>query len=62
MKHKDTEFNTIDKVGFLDYKDDELTLFVKLKDIIKEYNAIELLNKMVGTTVQFKSVSDDNEE
>lgn len=59
MKHKDTEFNTINKIGFLDYKNDELTLFVELKDITKEYSVKELLERMVGTTVQFKSVLDE---
>lgn len=59
MKHKDTEFNTIDKIGILDYKDDELTLFVELKDVSKEYKVSDLLARMVGTTVQFKSISDE---
>lgn len=59
MKHKDVEFNTIDKVGMLDYRNDELILIVELKDITKEYSVKELLERMVGTTVQFKSVSDE---
>lgn len=60
MNHKDLEFLTIDKVGVLDFQDDELCLICELKEDTKVYKVEDLLKRMIGTTVQFKSVSDED--
>ncbi|MEG1353688.1 MAG: hypothetical protein RR255_00190 [Bacilli bacterium] len=59
MTNCDKEFLTIDKTGVLDENENgELILYIELKDVRKEYNVVELLKRMLGSTVQIKSVNE----
>lgn len=57
MKHKIEHYTTSDVIGCLDYDDNnELVISVEMKDDVVEVNVRELLEKLVGSTVQIKSV------
>lgn len=57
MKHKFDSYSITDIVGVLDKnKKNELCVFVELKDNIKEIPIIDLLDTMVGNTVQIKTI------
>lgn len=57
MKHKFDSYSITDIVGVLDKNENnELCIFVELKDNIKEVPIIDLLDKMVGNTVQIKTI------
>ena len=52
MKHKFDSYSITDIVGVLDKNENnELCIFVELKDNIKEVPIIDLLDTMVGNTV-----------
>ena len=55
MKHKFDSYSITDIVGVLDKNENnELCIFVELKDNIKEVPIVDLLDTMVGNTVQIK--------
>lgn len=57
MKHKFDSYSITDIVGVLDKNENnELCIFVELKDNIKEVPIIDLLDTMVGNTVQIKTI------
>lgn len=57
MKHKFDSYLITDIVGVLDKNENnELCIFVELKDNIKEIPIIDLLDTMVGNTVQIKTI------
>ena len=57
MKHKFDSYSITDIVGVLDKNENnELCIFVELKDNIKEVHIIDLLDTMVGNTVQIKTI------
>lgn len=57
MKHKFDSYSVTDIVGVLDKNENnELCIFVELKDNIKEVPIIDLLDTMVGNTVQIKTI------
>ena len=57
MKHKFDSYSITDIVGVLDKNENnELCIFVGLKDNIKEIPIIDLLDTMVGNTVQIKTI------
>lgn len=57
MKHKFDSYSITDIVGVLDKnKNNELCVFVELKDNIKEIPIVDLLDTMVGNTVQIKTI------
>ena len=57
MKHKFDSYLITDIVGVLDKNENnELCIFVELKDNIKEVPIIDLLDTMVGNTVQIKTI------
>ena len=57
MKHKFDSYSITDIVGVLDKNENnELCIFVELKDNIKEVPIIDLLDTMVGNTVQTKTI------
>lgn len=57
MKHKFDSYSITDVVGVLDKNENnELCIFVELKDNIKEVPIIDLLDTMVGNTVQIKTI------
>ena len=57
MKHKFDSYSITDIVGVLDKNENnELCIFVELKDNIKEVPIIALLDTMVGNTVQIKTI------
>lgn len=57
MKHKFDSYSITDIVGVLDKNEkNELCVFVELKDNIKEIPIIDLLDTMVGNTVQIKTI------
>ena len=57
MKHKFHSYSITDIVGVLDKNENnELCIFVELKDNIKEIPIIDLLDTMVGNTVQIKTI------
>lgn len=55
MKHKSESKTTIDRIGTLDIVDGRKVLIVALKDETLSYDVEEMLDKMMGMTVQFKS-------
>lgn len=57
MKHKFDSYSVTDIVGVLDKNENnELCIFVELKDNIKEIPIVDLLDTMVGNTVQIKTI------
>ena len=57
MKHKFDSYSITDIVGVLDKNENnELCIFVELRDNIKEVPIIDLLDTMVGNTVQIKTI------
>lgn len=57
MKHKFDSYSITDIIGVLDKNENnELCIFVELKDNIKEVPIIDLLDTMVGNTVQIKTI------
>lgn len=57
MKHKFDSYSITDIVGVLDKNENnELCIFVELKNNIKEVPIIDLLDTMVGNTVQIKTI------
>lgn len=57
MKHKFDSYSITDIVGVLDKNENnELCIFVELKDDIKEVPIVDLLDTMVGNTVQIKTI------
>lgn len=57
MKHKFDSYSITDIVGVLDKNENnELCIFVELKDNIKEVPIVDLLDTMVGNTVQIKMI------
>lgn len=57
MKHKFDSYSITDIVGVLDKNENnELCIFVELKDNIKEIPIIDLLDTMVENTVQIKTI------
>lgn len=57
MKHKFDSYSITDVIGVLDKNENnELCIFVELKDNIKEVPIIDLLDTMVGNTVQIKTI------
>lgn len=57
MKHKFDSYSVTDIVGVLDKNENnELCIFVELRDNIKEIPIIDLLDTMVGNTVQIKTI------
>lgn len=57
MKHKFDSYSITDIVGVLDKNENnELCVFIELKDNIKEIPIIDLLDTMVGNTVQIKTI------
>lgn len=57
MKHKFDSYSITDIVGVLGKNEsNELCVFVELKDNIKEIPIIDLLDTMVGNTVQIKTI------
>lgn len=57
MKHKFDSYSITDIVGVLDRNENnELCIFVELKDNIKEIPIIDLLDTMVGNTIQIKTI------
>lgn len=57
MKHKFDLYSITDIVGVLDKNENnELCIFVELKDNIKEVPIVDLLDTMVGNTVQIKTI------
>lgn len=57
MKHKFDSYSITDIVGVLDKNENnELCIFVELKDNIKEVPIVDLLDTMVGSTVQIKTI------
>lgn len=56
MKHKFDSYSITYIVGVLDKNENnELCIFVELKDNIKEIPIIDLLDTMVGNTIQIKT-------
>lgn len=57
MKHKFDSYSITDIVGVLDKNENnELCIFVELKDNVKEVSVIDLLDTMVGNTIQIKTI------
>ena len=57
MKHKFDSYSVTDIVGVLDKNENnKLCIFVELKDNIKEVPIVDLLDTMVGNTVQIKTI------
>lgn len=57
MKHKFDSYSITDIVGVLDKNENnELCVFIELKDNIKEIPIVDLLDTMVGNTVQIKTI------
>lgn len=57
MKHKFDSYSITDIVGVLDKNENnELCVFIELKDNIKEIPIVDLLGTMVGNTVQIKTI------
>lgn len=57
MKYKFDSYSITDIVGVLDKNENnELCVFIELKDNIKEIPIIDLLDTMVGNTVQIKTI------
>lgn len=57
MKHKFDSYSITDIVGVLDKNENnELCIFVELKDNVKEVPVIDLLDTMVGNTIQIKTI------
>lgn len=57
MKHKFDSYSITDIVGVLDKNENnELCIFVELKDNVKEVPIVDLLDTMVGNTVQIKTI------
>lgn len=57
MKHKFDSYSITDIVGVLDKNENnELCIFVELNDNIKEVSIVDLLDTMVGNTVQIKTI------
>lgn len=57
MKHKFDSYSITDIVGVLDKNENnELCIFVELKDNIKEVPIVDLLDTMIGNTVQIKTI------
>lgn len=57
MKHKFDSYSITDIVGVLDKNENnELCVFVELKDNIKEIPIADLLDTMVENTVQIKTI------
>ena len=57
MKHKFDSYSITDIVGVLDKNENnELCIFVELKDNIKEVPIVDLLDTMIGNTVQIKTM------
>lgn len=57
MKHKFDSYSITDIVGVLDKNENnELCVFIELKDNIKEIPIIDLLDTMVGNTIQIKTI------
>ncbi len=57
MKHKFDSYSITDIVGVLDKNENnELCVFIELKDNIKKIPIIDLLETMVGNTVQIKTI------
>lgn len=57
MKYKFDSYSITDIVGVLDKNENnELCIFVELKDNIKEVPIVDLLDTMVGNTVQIKTI------
>lgn len=57
MKHKFDSYSITDIVGVLDKNENnELCIFIELKDNIKEVPVIDLLDTMVGNTIQIKTI------
>ena len=57
MKHKFDSYSITDIVGVLEKNENnELCIFVELKDNIKEVPIVDLLDTMVGNTVQIKTI------
>lgn len=57
MKHKFDSYSITDIVGVLNKNENnELCVFVELKDNIKEIPIVDLLDTMVGNTVQIKTI------
>ena len=57
MKHKFDSYSITDIVGVLDKNENnELCIFVELKDNIKEVPIVDLLDTMAGNTVQIKTI------
>ena len=57
MKHKFDSYSITDIVGVLDKNENnELCIFVELRDNVKEVPIIDLLDTMVGNTVQIKTI------
>lgn len=57
MKHKFDSYSITDIVGVLDKNENnELCVFIELKDNIKKIPIIDLLEIMVGNTVQIKTI------
>lgn len=57
MKHKFDSYSITDIVGVLDKNENnELCIFVELNDNIKEVPIVDLLDTMVGNTVQIKTI------
>ena len=57
MKHKFDSYSITDIVGVLDKNENnELCVFIELKDNIKEIPIVNLLDTMIGNTVQIKTI------
>lgn len=57
MKYKFDSYLITDIVGVLDKNENnELCVFIELKDNIKEIPIVDLLDTMVGNTVQIKTI------
>ena len=57
MKHKFDSYSITDIVCVLDKNENnELCIFVELKDNIKEVPIVDLLDTMIGNTVQIKTM------
>ena len=57
MKHKFDSYSITDIVGVLDKNENnELCVFIELKDNIKEIPIVDLLDTIVGNTVQIKTI------
>jgi hypothetical protein len=59
MRDKFEQTIVLDAIGTLDYNEDnKLILTVQDKDDVKVFDFEEILNKVVGTQIQIKSISD----